>query len=392
METLEILDRLIGYDTTSARSNLALVEFVEDYLAARGFTVRRFSDENGEKAGLYAQIGPEGGGVLLSGHTDVVPTEGQDWSRDPFKLTVSEGRAYGRGTTDMKGFVASVLALADRAARTRQQEPLKIVLSYDEEIGCVGIQQMRDALVQEIGAPRLCIVGEPTEMQVAVGHKGKAALRAVCHGQSGHSALAPQFVNALHMATDFVAALRQLQEELAEGGARDTAYAVPYSTVHVGTLQGGRALNIVPDRAELTFEYRYLPQDGEAALLEKVGAAASRVAASYKARWPGAEIEIERTNAYPGLAVPEDDPATRLAQKLARVNTTTKVAFGTEAGVFAGLGVPTIVCGPGSMAGQGHKPDEYVTLEALAECDAMMDRVLAEISAWPGRRSTNPSS
>jgi len=381
METLEILGRLIGFDTTSARSNLALVDFVEDYLTARGFAVRRFADESGEKAGLYAQIGPEGGGVLLSGHTDVVPTEGQDWRRDPFSLTVAEGRAYGRGTTDMKGFVASVLALADRAARTRLKEPLKIVLSYDEEIGCVGIQQMRDALAKVMGAPRLCIVGEPTEMQVAVGHKGKAALRAVCHGQSGHSALAPKFVNALHMATDFIAALRQLQDELAEDGARDAAYAVPYSTVHVGTLEGGRALNIVPDRAELTFEYRYLPQDGDAALFEKIKDAANRVAASYKARWHGVEIEIERTNAYPGLAVPADDPVIGLVQKLAQTNTTTKVAFGTEAGVFAGLGVPTIVCGPGSMEGQGHKPDEYVTLQALAECDAMMDGVLAEISA-----------
>ncbi len=380
MDTLTILDRLIGFDTTSAKSNLALIGYVEDFLKTRGFVVQRIGDESGQKAGLYAEIGPAGDGILLSGHTDVVPVDGQPWTRDPFRLEADRGRVYGRGTTDMKGFVASTLALADRAARAPLSEPLKIVLSYDEEIGCVGIQQMRDRLAPAIGTPRLCIVGEPTDMQVATGHKGKAALKAVCRGQSGHSALAPQFVNALHLATDLVGALRSLQDELCQSGARDAAYTVPYSTVHIGTLTGGLALNIVPDLAELAFEYRHLPGDSAVEIMGKITAAAARIEATFKEVWPGAAIEIDRYNAYPGLAVSETDPVIALAQSIARTDTTTKVDFGTEAGVFTELGVPTIVCGPGSMAGQGHKPDEFVTEDALAACDEMMDRVLARIS------------
>ncbi|MEM9581502.1 MAG: acetylornithine deacetylase [Pseudomonadota bacterium] len=381
MDTLAILERLIGFDTTSAKSNLTLIAFAEDMLRSRGFSVHRLEDETGQKAGLYAQIGPAGDGILLSGHTDVVPALGQPWTRDPFRLISEGGRAYGRGTTDMKGFVASVLALADRAANAALTEPLKIVLSYDEEIGCVGIQEMRDWLAPLIGTPRLCIVGEPTEMQIAIGHKGKAALKATCNGQSGHSALAPQFVNALHMATDLVGALRDIQSDLKMTGAQDAAYSVPFSTVHIGKLTGGLALNIVPDHAELTFEYRNLAQDDADEIFARITRAAARIAARYKKQWPGSMIEIDRYNTYPGLALSDSDPAIAFAQKLARTNSTTKVAFGTEAGVFAELGVPTIVCGPGSMVDQGHKPDEFVTHAALAACDAMLARALAEISA-----------
>jgi len=381
MNTLTLLDRLIGFDTTSAKSNLALVEFVEEYLKVRGFMVQRIGDETGQKAGLYAQIGPTGCGVLLSGHTDVVPVDGQVWTRDPFRMTSQDGRVYGRGTTDMKGFVASVLCLADRAAKTPLREPLKIVLSYDEEIGCVGIQHMCDRLAPMIGQPRLCIVGEPTEMQVAIGHKGKAAMKAMCCGQSGHSALAPQFVNAVHLATDFVTALHALQCDLSQNGARDDAYSIPYSTIHVGKLSGGVALNVVPDLAEISFEYRHLAEDKSDDIFAQITAAAAQIEAEYHKIWDGAAIEIDRYNFYPGLTVSDSDPIVGLAQNIAQTNETTKVTFGTEAGVFAGIGIPTIVCGPGSMAGQGHRPDEFITRDALANCDTMMDRVLSEVSA-----------
>jgi len=381
MDTLTLLDRLVGFDTTSAKSNLELIDFVQDFLATRDFRVARIPDVSGQKAGLYAEIGPAGDGILLSGHTDVVPIDGQVWTRDPFRLTSDQGRVYGRGTTDMKGFVASALALADKAAKSTLSEPLKIALSYDEEIGCVGIQQMQERLAPMIGTPRLCIVGEPTEMQVAVGHKGKAAIEAVCRGQSGHSALAPNFVNALHMATDFAVALRVIQTDLSQNGARDAAYSIPYSTIHIGKMIGGVALNIVPDLAELTFEYRHLPQDSAAEIFARITGAAAEIETIYKEQWPNAAIEIDRYNAYPGLDVSSKDPVIGTSHRLAQTNQTTKVAFGTEAGVFAGLGVPTIVCGPGSMADQGHKPDEYITTEALAVCDAMMGRILSEISA-----------
>ena len=378
--TLDILEKLIGFDTISKNSNLELATFVEEFLQLRGFEVHRITDPGGEKTGLYAEKGPAGDGVLLSAHTDVVPVEGQSWTKDPFRLTQEGNRVYGRGTTDMKGYVASVLALADRAAGSELREPLKIALSYDEEVGCVGIQQMLGRLAPMLGQPRACFVGEPTEMQVAVGHKGKAALRAVCHGQSGHSALAPKFANALHLATDFVSELRALQKIYADSGNTDPAYSVPYTTFHVGMMSGGRALNIVPDRAELTFEYRHLASDHGKDILDQIQGAANRVSVAYRDMFPEARVEVEQYNAYPGLDVPETEPVIAYAQKLAQSNATTKVAFGTEAGFFNELGIPTVVCGPGSMENQGHKPDEYLELSQLASCDAMMDRILEDLS------------
>ncbi|WP_282170386.1 acetylornithine deacetylase [Ruegeria atlantica] len=377
--TLDILDRLVGFDTVSKNSNLELAAYVEEFLEARGFTVHRITDPGGDKTGLYAEKGPAGDGVLLSAHTDVVPVEGQSWTKDPFRLTREGNRVYGRGTTDMKGYVASVMALADRAAGADLREPLKIALSYDEEVGCVGIQHMLDRLAPMLGQPRACFVGEPTEMQVAVGHKGKAALRAVCHGQSGHSALAPKFVNALHLATDFVGELRALQETYAKSGNSDPAYSVPYTTFHVGMMSGGKALNIVPDRAELTFEYRHVASDHGKDILSQIQEAAIRVGAQYQDLCPEARIEVEQYNAYPGLEVAQTEGVIAYAQKLAQSNVTTKVAFGTEAGFFSELGVPTVVCGPGSMERQGHKPDEYLEISQLNACDAMMDRILEDI-------------
>ncbi len=379
-QTLDILERLVGFDTVSAKSNLELVNFVQDFLVMRGFEVHRLLDESGQKAGLFAVLGPPGRGVLLSAHTDVVPVSGQDWTSDPFRLTRVDDRVYGRGTTDMKGYVASVLALAERASRVELSEPLKIALSYDEEVGCVGIQHMISDLEHTIGLPRACFVGEPTEMRVAIGHKGKAALRAVFHGQSGHSALAPKFLNALHVAGDFLAELRKIQDTLALIGAQDKAYDIPYSTIHVGQLSGGTALNIVPDRAEMIFEYRHLAADRPVDILSRITKAASMIEIAHQARNAAAKIEIKQYNAYPGLDVAEDADITGFAKRLSQSNTVTKVTFGTEAGFFDALDIPTVVCGPGSMEGQGHKADEYVTLDQLAACDLMLDRLLNDIS------------
>lgn len=379
-QTLDILDRLIGFNSVSQNSNLDLVDFVEKFLKDCGFRITRIPDSTGKKCGLYAERGPDGAGLLLSAHTDVVPVDGQDWTREAFRLTREGDRLFGRGTTDMKGYVAAILSLADRASRADLKEPLKIVLSYDEEVGCVGIREMLDRVQPLVGQPRACFVGEPTEMQVATGHKGKAALRAVCHGQNGHSALAPQFVNALHLAAGFINGLRALQQDFAMNGAKDPAYSIPYTTVHVGKLSGGLALNIVPDRAELLFEYRHLAADDTDTILTRVDQIAQDIAAPFRAQWSDARIEIERYNAYPGLDVDQAAPIVNLAQKLASTNDATKVAFGTEAGFFDGLGIPTIVCGPGSMEEQGHKPDEYLEMSQLMACDAMMDRILSEIS------------
>lgn len=380
-QTHDILDRLIAFPTVSSASNLEMVDYLQDFLTTRSFRVIRVGDDSGQKAGLFAALGPDGpGGILLSGHTDVVPAEGQAWTRDPFRLVQDGGRLYGRGTTDMKGYLASILALADRAKDAPLKEPLKLALSYDEEIGCVGIKQMIDQLEPAIGLPRACLVGEPTSMQIATGHKGKAALRAICHGQNGHSALSPNFVNALHLAGDFMGQLRALQDDLAQTGARDEAYGVPYSTVHVGKLSGGTALNIVPDRAELAFEYRHLAADAPDMLHRRIATCAEMAAAPHRAQFPDARIEVEEVNAYPGLDMPVDGAFVAEARELAGETGLTKVAFGTEAGYFHGLGIPTVVCGPGSMEGQGHKPDEYVEVDQLAACDAMMDRVLDSLT------------
>lgn len=379
--TLAILERLVGFDTVSAKSNLGLVDYVQQLLTGLGFQVHRIPDATGQKAGLFATIGLAGRGILLSAHSDVVPVDGQVWTRDPFALTRDGTRVYGRGTTDMKGYLACVLALAERASRMTLAEPLKIALSYDEEIGCVGIQNMIGALEPTIGAPRACFVGEPTGMQVAIGHKGKAALHADFYGVGGHSALAPRFLNALHLAGDFMAELRQLQNAFAATGAQDPAYDIPYSTVHIGQLSGGTALNIVPDHAQMRFEVRHLAADRLADILARIEQAAHKLQADHQAQFPDARIEIAQVNSYPGLDVAPQAEIVTLAQQLAQTTQTTKVAFGTEAGVFDALGIPTVVCGPGSMEGQGHKADEYIDIDQLAACDQMLDRLLSELTA-----------
>lgn len=375
--TLEILERLIAFPTVSQDSNLDLIDWVEGLLRAAGFEVTRIWSPDRRKAGLFARIGPGvDGGVCLSAHTDVVPTEGQAWTRPEFELTQDGDRVFGRGTTDMKGFLASALVAAEAAGKCALTAPLSLSISYDEEIGCVGMQQMMPRLQGLIGQPRLVIVGEPTGMQLAVGHKGKTALNVTCAGQAGHSALAPQFVNAIHLAARFVQEVRALQDRLAEG-VQDAAYDVPYSTLHIGRITGGRALNIVPDRAEMEMEFRHVVQVPADSIRAEIDAAAQRVQASFNG---ATSIAVEQINAYPGLDMDAADPAVAWACDLAGNAAQTKVAFGTEAGFFAALGLSTVVIGPGDMARDGHQPDEGLDVSDLAACDAMMDRVLAALS------------
>lgn len=382
MKTLDILERLIAFPTVSADSNLAIIDYIQNYLLARGFEVHRVPDDTGLKAGLFARIGPtDRAGIMLSGHTDVVPTAGQNWTVNPFKLIVENGLAYGRGTTDMKGYLASVLALADRAAQVDLSEPLKLAFSYDEEIGCVGIHSMLPFLDNKIGLPRMCFVGEPTSMNVAVGHKGKAALQAICHGTSGHSAMAPNFLNALHLATDFVSELRILQADFAQNGARDPDYDISYSTIHTAKIDGGLALNIVPDKAVVDFEIRHLAADNPDDIIANIVLAAHKISASYHAQFSVAKIDVTQGVSYPGLNTAVTGDVVQFAQKLVQANGTTKVAFGTEAGHFSTqLGIPTIVCGPGSMEGQGHQPDEFIELSQLEACDRMFGQLLNDMS------------
>ncbi|MCC0016495.1 MAG: acetylornithine deacetylase [Rhodobiaceae bacterium] len=377
--TREILEALIGFASVSTDSNLDIIGWIEDFLQRGGFDCHRVGDATGLKAGIYAVAGPKGpGGLLLSAHSDVVPVEGQNWTRKPFRLTEDDGLLYGRGTTDMKGFLACALAAAAQAAGTPLKKPLKLAISYDEEIGCVGIADMIASLEPGIGLPECCIVGEPTSMRAAIGHKGKVFLRATCHGTPGHTAMAPDFLNALHLAADFISALRDIQTRIEKSGPRDPAYAIPYSTVHAARLAGGVALNIVPERAVLDFEVRHLASHDPRTIIADIEAAAEAIAAPHRARFPDARIEVEVVKSYPGLDTPADHPFVATVCDAAGGVETTKVAYGTEAGYFAGLGIPTVVCGPGDMD-QGHKPDEFVAVSQLAACDAMLARLIEKV-------------
>jgi acetylornithine deacetylase len=382
MQTADILARLIGFDTTSSKPNRALMDWVQGLLGGAGIAAQIIPDASGGKANLYATIGPQDRpGVMLSGHTDVVPVDGQVWTRPPFVLTEAEGRYFGRGTTDMKGFVASALAAALMAARRPLATPLHLALSYDEEVGCLGVVSLIDMLAHAPHLPAMCIVGEPTGMQVATGHKGKIALRATCTGREGHSALAPMALNALHLGADFLGAVRRLQDEVAESGLQDGDYDVPYTTLHVGKMQGGVQVNIVPNSCTLDFEIRNLAGDDPQALIDRLRVEADRITAPLKAAFPEAAISIDRLWDYPGLGTPSSAPVVQFVKSLTGANGTMKVAFGTEGGLFSSrLGIPTVICGPGSMA-QGHKPDEWVSVGQITRCDAMLAALLDRLEA-----------
>ena len=382
MDMRAIFDRLMSFDTVSSRPNIELMQFVRDLLAEAGIGSVLIPDAAGGKANLYATVGPEGqGGVMLSGHTDVVPVEGQAWTKPPFALTEENGRYYGRGAADMKGFCAAAIATLLKAARRPLKTPLHLSLSYDEEIGCMGVRSLVTMLEGAPVRPRFCIVGEPTGMQVATGHKGKVALRATCTGREGHSALAPLALNALHLAADFVQAVRDLQADLAASGLKDGDYDVPYSTVHIGKLSGGVQVNIVPNSAVMDFEIRSVAGEDVEGLIARLRAAAEAIVAPLRAEFPEAAISVERLWDYPGLGTASDAAVVNFVKGLTGANGTIKVAFGTEGGLFdARLGIPTVICGPGSMA-QGHKPDEFVTVEQMARCEAMMEALLDRLEA-----------
>lgn len=371
---------LIAFASVSRDPNRPLIDWIAEVLAGAGIDSVVIPDETGGKANLFATIGPQvSGGVMLSGHTDVVPVDGQDWTYPPFELTEDGGRLYGRGTADMKGFVASAMRAALRAADADLKVPLYLAFSYDEELGCLGVPSLIEHLRLSPFKPSLCIVGEPTAMAVATGHKGKTAFRAMCKGLEGHSALAPMALNALHLGCDYVAGLRAIQADIEAQGDRDGDYDVPYSTVHVGKMSGGVALNIVPNNCVVDFEVRNLATEATEGFEARFAALADTLTAEARTRAPDTGVTLSRLFGYPGLNTDQASEAVAFVKSLTGANGTIKVAFGTEAGLFsAELGIPCVVCGPGSMA-QGHKPDEFVTLEQLDRCDAMLDGLVERL-------------
>ena len=377
-KTTEILEALVGFDSTSRNSNLAIVGWIEAYLDRLGVAHERIPDQTGAKANLWATIGPAGRpGYILSGHTDVVPVDGQTWTNDPFRLTARGGRLHGRGATDMKGYLAYCLAAVPEMVAGRLATPIHLSFSHDEEIGCVGVR----TLIAHLGAiglkPAGCFVGEPTSMNVVTGHKGKRSFRVEVRGRTCHSSLAPQGVNAVEYAARLIVKIRDMADRLAREGARDPLYDVPYTTIHTGVVAGGTALNIVPDACSFQFEFRPIAADDLDALTGEVMAyARERLEPEMKRVAPEAGFTFDVMSGFPGLDTPAAADAVALAKTLAGRTAHGKVAYGTEGGLFAQAGIPTVVIGPGSIE-QAHKADEFIAASELEACGVFLDRLIA---------------
>ena len=380
MNSRELLERLVAFPTVSRNSNLELIEFVQAFLCGLGASCQMVRDQSARKANLYATLGPrDKSGIMLSGHTDVVPVDGQAWAGDPFALRQRGDRLYARGSADMKGFLACALAAAERAANRRFAVPLHLAFSYDEEVGCLGVRSLIDAMGGWAQRPHCCIVGEPTLLQTAIGHKGKTALKATCRGHAAHSANPAKGINAIQLASKLVGCVEALQAEVAANGRRDSAYEVPYTTLHVGVIAGGTSVNIVPDCCEIDLEIRNLEADDPARLIDRLREDGRSIVAASSRQGMRAEIELEVMNAYPALDTPADAAVVAMVASLTGQRETFKVAFGTEGGLFSDrLGIPSIVCGPGSID-QAHKPDEFIAVDQMQRCDRLLDALIERL-------------
>ena len=375
----QLLQTLVEFDTTSRESNLQLIEYVRDYLAGLGVTSELVYNAQRSKANLFASIGPlELAGIVLSGHTDVVPVDGQAWSVPPFELTERDGKLFGRGTADMKGYIACVLALVPELVKADLRLPVHIALSYDEEVGCLGVRSLLKVLEQRPLKPMLCIIGEPTGLKPVLGHKGKLAMRCDVHGEACHSAYAPYGVNAIEHAAELIGELGRIGQRLRD--TRDARFDPPFSTVQTGVMSGGKALNIVPADCRFDFEIRALPSQDPGEVADQLKAyAEQQVLPRMQAVSAQSAIRFTELSAYPGLVTDERSQAAQLIAAFSGSQEFGTVAFGTEGGLFDAAGIPTVVCGPGSMD-QGHKPDEFVSVEQLDGCDEMLRRMYLSLS------------
>jgi acetylornithine deacetylase len=379
--SIDMITKLVGFDTTSRESNLALIDWVEGYLADLGVKSERSWDADKRKANLFATIGPEDKpGIVLSGHTDVVPVDGQDWTSDPFTLTRKDGKLIARGASDMKGFLGVVLAKAPDFVRRQPKTPIHLAFTYDEEVGCLGVRTLLAELAKRPVKPKACVVGEPTLMKPVIGHKGKQSVRCHVHGLESHSALAHQGVNAVEAAAELVAYLKGMARRFRNEGPFDPDYSPPYTTVHTGKIQGGTALNIVPKDCIFDFEFRYLPSEDPDVLFEEVRRyAVEKLLPEMHAVSAATGFDFHELSGMAGLNMKSEDEVTRLVMQLSGANGTGKVSFGTEGGNYQEFGIPTIVCGPGSIE-QAHKPDEWIEVEQLVAAERFMDRLLDHAS------------
>lgn len=369
---LELAQTLVRMNTVSHHSNLELIHFIRDHLARLGVKSRLTFNEDKTKANLFATLGDgKPAGVILSGHTDTVPWDGQDWSMDPLSALVQDGRLYGRGSADMKAFIGVAVSQAEQFLNSDAPFAVHYAFSYEEEIGCFGVKELiadlRDASIK----PLACIVGEPTNMVPAIAHKGVYRYKCCVRGKEAHSSLTPHSVNAIEMAARVVGRVRDMAEDFEKNEPRFEGFDVPFSTSSVGQFHGGIADNVVPRDAEFRYEFRDLPTANAAQMQSAVVAYAKSLEPAMKKVAPAAGFEFETICEIPSFLGSKDDPVTRLAQELSGEKSTTLVAFGTEAGLFKNAGISTVVCGPGSIQ-QAHQPDEYVSLEQLGRCEAFM--------------------
>jgi acetylornithine deacetylase len=377
----ELLERLVVFDTTSAKPNLALIDFVRSYLDGQGVTSTLTPSSDGNKASLFATIGKQGeGGIGLSGHSDCVPVEGQAWSSDPFQLTQRDGKLYGRGTCDMKGFIACVLASVPMFASRQLREPLHLIVSYDEEVGCTGVRPMIARLGQDLPRPRAIIVGEPTSMTVIDAHKRIDAYRTVVTGQEAHSALPELGVNAISGAAELIVELDRIGDEFAASESNDR-FEPPVSTMQVGTIEGGTGANIVPKSCRFQWQIRSLPSADPGTVsvrLERYGA--ETVLPRLQRNGLSAAIDTIHLGRVPAFVARPGSEAVALARSLTGANATSTVSYGTEAGLFEEAGCPTVICGPGHIA-QAHAADEFVAEAQLEACMAFLAKLAARLAA-----------
>ncbi len=373
---IEMLRRLVGFDTTSRNSNLELIGFVADYLSGHGVAATLTHDDGGGKANLFATLGPgEPGGVALSGHTDVVPVDGQPWDTDPFTLVERDGRLYGRGTADMKCFIAVALALVPEFLRGELRVPLHLAFSYDEEVGCLGVRRMIAAVKSAGISPAIVIVGEPTGMRVINAHKGIYAFTTTVTGHEAHSSATHVGVNAVMIAAELVGFLGALAEEMKQGADADSGFDPPYTTVHVGVIEGGTALNIIPRHCRILWEYRLAPGGDPDEIIDRFNAFAETIEPRMRAVAETAGIRTDPSSGVAGLEPEAGSAAERFALALTGQNRAGKISFGTEAGLFQRAGMSAVVCGPGHI-GQAHKPNEFIDLEQVEACTAFMRRLI----------------
>jgi len=369
---VQMIEKLVGFDTTSAKSNMELIDFAEDYLQAHGLATRRTASEDGRKANLFATLGPEsGGGVVLSGHTDVVPVDGQPWDSDPFQAVEKDGRLYGRGTSDMKSFLAVAMALVPEMRARNLSRPLHLALSYDEEVGCLGVGRLIDDVCANLPLPSMVVIGEPTSMRLVNAHKGCQVQRTTVTGLDAHSSQSHRGASAVMAAGRLVSFLADFAEEK-KRQQDDQRFEPPHTTFNVGLIEGGTALNIIPKRCSFTWEYRCLPDDDPAEIRARFEAyAADEVLPKLRESAPEAEIVTEQLARVPPLKPEGDSPAEDLVRRLTGANECAAVAFGTEGGLFQEAGMSTVVCGPGSID-QAHQPNEFIELSQVEACRAFL--------------------